>query len=408
MSDSPKLPYGRHTIDQDDINAVVEVLRSDYLTSGPAVERFEGALCEVTGAAHAVACTNGTTALHLAAAALGIGPEDWVVVPAVTFLATANAARYVGAEVAFADVDPGTGLMTPETLEATLERCARDHRRVRVAFPVHLNGQVVDLPGVGTVAGDAGVDVVDDACHAIGATFDSPVGASRVGDGAHAAMSTFSFHPVKTVAMGEGGAVTTNDPSLADRLRRLRNHGMTRNPDQFTEREQAFDAGTPNPWYYEMPDPGHNFRASDLHCALGASQLSKLHRFVADRQSLVDHYDQALEPLAPAIRPVERVTTCEPAWHLYVALVDFDALGRSRADVMRRLSERGIATQVHYLPVNRQPYYRRRYGSLELAGADAYYERCLTLPLFASMSMSDADRVVGELAAACGLGRLLD
>lgn len=403
MTTPPVLPYGRQLIEQDDIDAVVEVLRGDWLTGGPAVARFEAALSEATGAPHAVACANGTAALHMAAAALGLGPGDWVIVPAVTFLATANAARYVGAEVVFADVDPDTGLMTAETLADALARAKQKGNAVRAVFPVHLNGQVADPQGIWRVASESGLEIVDDCCHAVGTTFETPQGAARVGEGRYAKMSAFSFHPVKTVAMGEGGAVTTGDANLADRMRLLRNHGMMRDPARFTQTAEAFDAdGAPNPWYYEMAEPGYNFRASDIQCALGASQMAKLGRFVTTRRRLARRYDEKLSPLVPLVRLAGRVPGCEPAWHLYVVLIDFEALGRSRASVMRRLAEKSVGTQVHYLPVNRQPYYRARYGEIVLPGADAYYARCLSLPLFAAMTEADVDRVVDEIAAICG------
>jgi UDP-4-amino-4,6-dideoxy-N-acetyl-beta-L-altrosamine transaminase len=403
MTQQPtRLPYGLHSIDQDDIDAVSDVLRSDWLTGGPAVTRFETALSAATAAPYSVVCANGTAALHMAAAALGLGPGDHIIVPAVTFLATANAARYVDAEVVFADVDPKTGLMTVDTLSEALARAQRQGQRVRAVFPVHLNGQVADPQGIWRVASEAGLEIVDDACHAIGTTFETAQGPARAGEARYARMSVFSFHPVKTIAMGEGGAVTTADPAIAHKLRLLRSHGMTRDPRNFTQPSEAFDRdGGPNPWYYEMAEPGYNFRASDIACALGASQLGKLDRFVAARRELVARYDNLLGSLGPHIRPIDRVAGCDPAWHLYVVLIDFEALGITRATAMRRLAEKGIGTQVHYLPVNRQPYYRSRYGEINLPGANAYYERCLSLPLFATMTEADVDRVVRALAEVC-------
>jgi UDP-4-amino-4,6-dideoxy-N-acetyl-beta-L-altrosamine transaminase len=398
------LPYGRQLIDDDDVAAVVAALRGDTLTTGPLVDQFEEALAARVGARFAVSCANGTAALHLAMLALGIGPGDRVVVPALTFLATANAVRFVGAEVVFADVDPDTGLMRAHHLEEALSRAARDpdDGPVRAVLPVHLNGQAVDLDAVGAVAERHGLSVVEDACHAVGTG--DPITGRRIGDGARSAMTVFSFHPVKTIAMGEGGAVTTGDPALADRLRRLRNHGMTRDPAEFQNADLAFDAeGWANPWYYEMPEVGFNFRVTDLQCALGLSQLGKLDRFIERRRALVDRYARALTPLAPLVRPVGcgvGVENATVSWHLAVALIDFAAVGVPRGTVMRRLREVGIGTQVHYLPVNLQPYYARRYGVTPLPGADAYYARALSLPLFAGMADTDADRVVAALGAA--------
>jgi UDP-4-amino-4,6-dideoxy-N-acetyl-beta-L-altrosamine transaminase len=398
MSDRPPfLPYGRHRIEDDDVAAVAQALKSDFLTTGPTVEAFEDAFARKTEARFAVACSSGTAALHLAALALDLKPGDSTVVPTVTFLATANAARYVGADVAFADVDPDTGLLTPETTEAALKRAPG---RVRALFPVHLNGQTPDLAALGALAAQRGLALVEDACHALGATYTSAGGRKvAVGSCADATMATFSFHPVKTVAMGEGGAITTNDGTIARRLRSLRSHGMVREPSAFQVREQAFGPDSQaNPWYYEMPEPGFNYRASDIHCALGLSQLRKLDRFVTARRALAAAYDRALVPLAPIIRPLKRVPWCEAAWHLYVVRIDFKAAGVPRATLIRALLKEGIGTQVHYLPVHRQPYYRRLYGDLTLPGADAYYEQTLSLPLFVGMEESDVARVAESLA----------
>jgi len=395
------LPYGRQSIDQADIDAVVAVLKSDRLTTGPAVDRFEAAAREVTGARHAIACANGTAGLHLGTLALGLGPGDALVVPTLTFLATANCARYVGAEVLFCDVDPETGLMGPDHLEEALDRA--EGVRVRAAAPVHLSGQIADIGTIRAVASDAGLRVMEDACHALGGTYLRQGAEVRVGACADSDLAVFSLHPVKTATMAEGGIVTTSDDKLAERVARLRSHGVVRDPACFRETGQAFTEGEANPWYHEMPEVGFNYRASDLHCALGAAQLARLDSFVARRAALVAAYDRAFDGLAPAIRPAGRRAGQAPGWHLYVALIDFEALGTTRAAVMNALREQGIGTQVHYLPVHRQPYYRDRYGAIDLPGADAYYARCLSLPLFPDMDGADIDRVVASLKLACGL-----
>ncbi len=392
------LPYGRQDIGDDDVAAVERVLRSDFLTTGPATREFETAFAAAVGAAHAVACANGTAALHLASLAIELGPDDLAVVPSVTFLATANAPRLCGAEIRFADVDPDTGLMQPEHLEAALKAAGG---KAKAVFPIHLNGQCGDSVGIEALARKHGLAIIEDACHALGGSYGGPDGAAfRIGACGHADMASFSFHPVKTIAMGEGGAITTNDAALAERMARLRNHGMTRDPETFSERDQAFDgAGEPNPWYYEMHEPAFNYRASDIHCALGLSQLRKLDRAVERRRALAARYDALLEPLAPTVKPVARNAGCRAAWHLYVALIDFEALGIERADLIRRLRAQGIGTQVHYLPVHRQPYYRARYGAQQLPGADRYYARILSLPLHTRMEDGDVERVVEAIAA---------
>ena len=390
----PFLPYGRQVIEDDDIAAVTEVLRGDYLTTGPAVARFEKALATYVGAKHAVVCANGTAALHMAARALDLGDGKKIIVPAITFLATASAPHMNGAEIVFADVDPATGLMTPETFHQALARTGR----ADAVFNVHLNGQCGALEEIAAIARANGMKIVDDACHTLGAAYvGNNNGVSHIGANAHSDLSVFSFHPVKAIAMGEGGAVTTNDATMAKRLVLARNHGMTRDAEGFTNRDAAFDEdGNPNPWYYELVEPEFNWRANDIQCALGLSQLRKLDRFLARRRGIVAAYDTLLAPYAPILRPLARTRTCLPAWHLYVARIDFEAAGITRAALMRALASEGIGTQVHYFPVHRQPYYAKRFGA-ELPGADRYYAQALSLPLSAAMDGDDVERVVTAL-----------
>jgi UDP-4-amino-4,6-dideoxy-N-acetyl-beta-L-altrosamine transaminase len=387
MADSalPFLPYGRQTIEDDDVAAVAAALRADFLTTGPTVEAFETAFAHKVGAQHAVAAANGTATLHLAMLALGVGEGEVCVVPSITFLATANCARYVGAEVVFADVDPDSGLMTPDTLAQALSRAGE--RRVRAVLPVHLRGDVCDLPALRAMAAAAGAVLVEDAPHALGSvgTFDGV--AHPVGDGAYCAFASFSFHPVKTLATGEGGMLTTNDANLAARARSLRGHGMLR------------PAGS-DPWWYEMPELGFNYRIPDVLCALGLSQLAKLDRFTARRRALAALYAERLAALAPTVRLAESPAWSDPALHLLTVLIDFEAAGTTRRAVVEALKAKGVGSQVHYIPVHRQPYYIARYGLLDLPGADAWYDRCLTLPLYPGMADGDVDRVVEALIEA--------
>jgi UDP-4-amino-4,6-dideoxy-N-acetyl-beta-L-altrosamine transaminase len=393
------LPYGRQSIDEDDIAAVAEVLRSEFLTTGPMAGKFEEAFARTVDAPHAVVCSSGTAALHLAALALDIGAGDQVVVPTLTFLATANAVRLAGGEVVFADVDPDSGLLTEGTLEAAL----RTKGKAKAVFPVHLTGQTVAMPEIAQIARHEGLKVVEDACHALGTTYRDKNETVTVGATAHSDLACFSFHPVKAIAMGEGGAVTCRDPALAARISRLRNHGMERRPDALEYPNEARDpAGRAKPWYYEMPEIGLNYRASDIHCALGLRQLAKFERFMAKRRELTARYDEALADLAPVVRPVRRVPGCDPVFHLYGVLIDFSAVGRSRAEVMGALKERNVGTQVHYVPVHRQPYYRKRYGDIDLPGARAYYERCLSLPLFPGMELDEVDQIADALRTVIG------
>jgi len=371
------LPYGRQTIEDDDIAAVVEALRSDFLTTGPRVEQFEHAVADRVGARHAIACSNATAGLHLAMLALKAGPGEVAIVPSITFLSTANAVRMVGAEVEFADVDPDSGLMTPATLEAALARAKG--RKIAAVLPVHLRGDVADMPAISALAKDAGAFVIEDAAHAIGSASD----AGSVGACDHSAMTVFSFHPVKTIATGEGGMVTTADDHLAHRLRHLRSHGMSRPADK--------------PWTYEMDELGFNYRLPDINCALGVSQMTKLDRFIKRRRALAVQYAALLAPHANRIKIATTPPGSRAALHLFTVLIDFAALGVERGEVITRMKAAGIGSQVHYPPVHTQPYYQQLNPGLTLPGADAWYARTLSLPLFPGMTDDDPGRVVDAL-----------
>jgi dTDP-4-amino-4,6-dideoxygalactose transaminase len=266
------------------------------------------------------------------------------------------------------------------------------------------------MKAIAAAARSRGVAVIEDACHALGTIYTTgDAHEGIVGDCHFSDMAAFSLHPVKTVAMGEGGVITTNDTAVAKKLRLLRNHGLERDSTAWRNHDLAFDGnGKPNPWYYEMHQPGFNYRATDIHCALGLSQMKKLARFVGERRRLVGIYDRLIAHLAPAIRPITRPTGCEPGWHLYTVLIDYAAIGIARADLMRRLQRRGIGTQVHYIPVHRQPYYAHHLSTPELPGARRFYERCLSLPLFPGMNEGDVMRVVDALSVEIGQDRRLD
>lgn len=387
----PFLPYGRQVIDEDDIAAVTRALTSDYLTTGPEIGAFEAEFADSVDAPHAVACNSATAALHLAYHGLGLTAGDIAIVPAITFVATANAARYCGAEVVFADVDPETGLMTPDTLSEAL---ARAGSRARLVAPVHLAGVVCDMAGLAEIARPAGLAIVEDSCHALASRDDSgqPAGACPFSDAA-----TFSFHPVKTLACGEGGMVTTPNAALADQMRLARSHGVVREAIRLMRPE-----GADQPWWYEMQSLGWNYRMPDINAALGRSQLAKLAMFAARRRALSAAYDAALADLAPVVRPPADRPGVDPCRHLYNVRIDFDAAGVSRADLMAGLQAHGIGSQVHYIPVNRQPYYAEASSTPDLPGAEAYYARTLSLPLYPAMSDDDPVRVVAALKAVLG------
>lgn len=375
------LPYGRQVIDEADIEAVVRVLRSDYLTTGPEVEAFERALAKKVGARFAVALCNGTAALHAACFAADIGPDDNVIVPAITFLATANCVRYVGSEPVFVDVSPTSGLVEPEHIERRLEKTTK------AVIPVHLTGRPVDLAPIAKAAQSKGAIVIEDAAHALGASYrGETIGSCRYSD-----MTVFSFHPVKHVTTGEGGAVTTNDEGLARRLRLFRNHGMVHD-------QAELQRTSPGPWYYEQHALGFNYRITDIQCALGSSQLAKLDGFIERRRDIAAQYDQLLESV-DGVTPIDGgVEGANSAYHLYSVLMDFDGLGLTRAEVMVALRERGVGSQVHYIPVPSQPYYEARgWRADDFPGALSYSAHTLSLPMFPSMSDRDIAQVVDAL-----------
>ena len=391
------LPYGRHQIGEDDIEAVVEVLRSGALTAGPKPTEFEAAFAAKIGTKEAVVCSNGTTALHLAVMAAGLGPGDKAIVPTVTFLSTANAVRMTGADVVFADVDPDTGLLTLETLAAAYKKA---DGTVKAILPVHLNGQCADILSISELAKKNGSAVITDCCHALGAEY---AGGGRPGDGQYEDIACFSLHPVKSIAMGEGGMITTNNSEDAKRMRLLRSHDMKRDADDWLLKDMSFDGhDNPNPWAYEMHELAYNYRAPDILCALGLSQLKKLDQFISRRREIARLYDNALGRLNNFVKPIPKTATANSAWHLYPVLIDFDARGKERAEVMRELLSLGIGTQVHYIPVSYQPYYRELYGFQRFPGAQAYYERVLSLPIFPAMRDKDVTVVVSALEKVLG------
>ena len=396
------LPYGRQSIDADDIAAVAAALQADYLTTGPGVGQFEAAFAETVGAKYAVASNSGTAALHLACIALGLTPDDAVIVPTLTFLATANAARFCGAEVIFADVDPASGRLTVESFAAALKRAGS--AKVKAVLPVHLNGHCADMVAIRSLADKNGIRIVEDACHALGTRHQAGNGSvAEVGSCALSDMACFSLHPVKTMTTGEGGVTTTNDEQQYREMQLYRSHGMSRDPASFRHKDLAFTSdGQANPWYYEMHALGWNYRITDFACALGTSQLKKLPAFIQRRREIAALYDRLLQPLAPVLKTVTGQAGDDSALHLYAVLIDFAAIGTSRAAFMARLRELGVGTMVHYLPVHEQPYYRERYGRLDLPGADSYYARQLSIPLYPDMTDDDVARVVEALRRCLG------
>lgn len=373
------VPYGRQSIDDDDVAAVVEVLRSDWLTTGPAVERFESQFADVVGAAHGVAASNGTAALHLCMLAAEIGPGDEVIVTSMTFAASANCVRYVGADVVFADV-------RDDTLTIDIDHVASlVTDRTRAIVAVDYAGTPADLDPLLALADRHGLLLVEDACHAPGAVYRG----RPVGSIAH--LTAFSFHPVKHLTTGEGGMVTTDDAHLAARLRKMRNHGIE---TDFRQREEQ---GT---WAYDVAELGFNYRLSDINCALGSSQLAKLPAFVARRRELVTRYEEQLADV-PGVRTPVVGDDCESGWHLYPVRVQGEDVASTRARAFRHLRAHDIGVNVHYLPVHLHSYYQALgYRAGLCPVAEAAYDGLLSLPMWPGLAEHDQDRVVSLLAEA--------
>ena len=404
------LPYSRQWIDDDDIAAVVEALRGEYLTTGPTVQAFEEAIADFVGADYAVAVSNGTSALQLAYCAAGGATGQVLITSPITFAATASAAKRLGMTVLFSDVDPNTGLMRPDDLERALSqagiRACGDGSQVGVVAPVHLCGAACDVAGIAEVAGRYGLSVVDDAAHALGARYRSDKDADPVSVGGLSASkaTTFSFHPVKPMTTLEGGVVTTNDAAVAEAIRSLRHHGVVRDPGAWQNSAEGFAAdGKPNPWYYEIHEAASNERISDVQCALGIAQLQKLPKRQQMRQQLAALYDEKLGAL-PNVQANQCDESSGHARHLYAARVDFGAAGMERATVVNALRAKGIGTQVHYVPLPAMPAFGSSVADwrAELPGAAAYYDATLSLPLFPQMAADDIERVCDALGEVLG------
>jgi UDP-4-amino-4,6-dideoxy-N-acetyl-beta-L-altrosamine transaminase len=379
------IPYGRQSLDQADIDAVVEVLKSDWLTQGPTIERFEAAMAERCEAGFGVAVCNATAALHIACLAAGLGEGDWLWTSPNTFLASANCGRYCGADVDFVDIDPLTWNLDVNALKHKLESAEREGKLPKVLVAVAFSGQSCDMRAIAELSRRYGFVVIEDASHAVGASY-----AGRpVGCGEYADMTVFSFHPVKIVTTGEGGLVLTNSPERAEHLRRLRSHGMTRDPVQM-------DAPSHGPWYYQQVELGFNYRITDMQAALGLSQLNKLDGFLTRRRQLVARYQAFLADL-PLTLPTPQ-PEAESAWHLYVVRLQTERLQHSHRQIFEGLRAAGIGVNVHYIPVHLQPYYRDLgFAAGDFPQAEAYYAQAISLPLFPAMSDEQQDFVVDQL-----------
>jgi UDP-4-amino-4,6-dideoxy-N-acetyl-beta-L-altrosamine transaminase len=379
------IPYGRQHISEADIEAVVGVLRSDFLTQGPAVPAFERAVCELTGATYGVAVNSATSALHIACMALGLGPGDRLWTVPITFLASANCARYCGADVDFVDIDPVTRNICIEALEQKLELAKRQDSLPKILVPVHFTGRPCNMAHIRELSKRYGFFVIEDASHAVGSIYQgSPIGSGRYSD-----ITVFSFHPVKIVTSAEGGMAMTNDAELAHRMQLLRSHGMERDPSRFLDSAEGS-------WIYDMQSLGFNYRLTDVHATLGLSQLHRLDEFIVRREALVARYDALLSSLpvtCPA--PLEDMRS---AWHLYVVELQTN---RARAGVFEAMRKAGVGVAVHYIPVHLQPYYRDLgFRSGDYPQSERYYAKALTLPLYPDLSDAQQETVVRALGEA--------
>ena len=380
------IPYGRQNINQADIDAVVEVLTSDFLTQGPAVDSFEQALAAKTGAKHAIAVVNATAALHIACLALDLGPGDRLWTTPITFVASANCGRYCDATVDFVDIDPETFNMSASALQQKLQRAEKNGTLPKVIVVVHMCGQSPEMDRIAQLARAYDIRIIEDASHAVGASYmGSPVGSSTYSD-----ITVFSFHPVKIVTTGEGGAAVTNDSHLAARMVRLRSHGITRDETLMTSESDG-------PWYYQQLELGFNYRITDIQAALGLSQLTRLDGFIARRRAIAIQYDASLEHLPVALPG--RLSSAASSWHLYVVRLQ-DA--SRHLDVFKSLRSQGIGVNVHYIPVHLQPYYRQLgFGIGDYPAAEDYYARAISLPIYPDLDDNSQKKVVAALESAC-------
>lgn len=384
------IPYGRQDISEDDIKAIVDVLRSEFLTQGPVVPAFEKAVVDYCGVGHAVAVNSATSALHIACLALGVGVGDSVWTTPVTFVASANCARYCGADVDFVDIDPRTYNMSVEVLAAKLVQAEKSGKLPKVVIPVHLCGQSCEMETIHALSKKYGFRIIEDASHAIGGRYkDEQVGNCRYSD-----ITVFSFHPVKIITTGEGGMAVTNDASLAIRMARLRSHGITRNASEMTHAPDG-------PWYYQQIELGFNYRMTDIQAALGLSQMRRLDEFVTQRHAIARKYDQLFKQL-PVMAPWQHPDSYS-GLHLYVVRVQPGAIKATHREVFERLRVSGVGANLHYIPIYRQPYYERLgFSPTGFPEAERYYAEAITLPMYPGLTEAQQLEVVQRLMTPIG------
>lgn len=385
------IPYGRQDITQTDIDAVVGVLQSDFLTQGPMVPRFEQSVAQHVGATHALAVNSATSALHIACLALGLGPGDRLWTTPITFVASANCALYCGADVDFVDIDPRTYNLCPQALALKLEQAEREGTLPKVVVPVHLCGQPCDMQAIHALSQRYGFKIIEDASHAIGGKYQGEfIGNSRYSD-----ITVFSFHPVKIITTAEGGMALTNDEALANKMALLRSHGITRDPAQMTREADG-------PWYYQQTDLGFNYRMTELQAALGVTQMQRLDQYVARRHQLARRYDDLLTGL-PLTAPWQHADSYS-GLHLYVIRLQLDKIQKTHRQVFEALRELGIGVNLHYIPVHTQPYYERMgFKPDDFPQSQTYYQEAISIPMFQTMSDEQQDEVIQALKKSLGV-----
>ena len=385
-----KIPYGKHYVDQDDIDAVINILKYNNLTQGPAVLSFEKAIAKYVGVKYAVAISSWTAGLHLAYLAAGLNKNDKLITTPLTFVATSNAALYCSAKPIFSDIDPLTINLSIDKLTKTI----KENPDAKIITPVHYAGLACKMNEIKKIADNNNLIVIEDAAHALGAKYED---GTMVGNCKYSLMTGFSFHPVKSIAAGEGGMITTNDEEIYKRLLRLRSHGINKGDDTYKNKKLAYTKGLNNPWYYEMQELGYNFRITDIQCALGESQLKKLDKFITRRLEIVKKYDQAFKNFKN-LTPIQNETRNQSSHHIYPIRINFKKANISRAELMIKLSDENILTQVHYMPVPMHPYYQAmKYNIDNYQNSLDYYNETLSLPLYYTLSEKEQDKVINLL-----------
>lgn len=393
------IPYGKQSIDRDDIRAVIACLQSDWLTQGPKVKEFEEALAGYCGARYAVAVSSGTAALHIACLAAGIRKGDEVITTPITFVASANCIVFCGGKPVFADIQKDTNNIDPKEIRR------KSNLRTKAIIPVDFAGHPCDIENIHRIAKEYDLVIIEDGCHALGAQYkaqgsklDVAKQWLKVGTCEHADMTVFSFHPVKHITTGEGGMILTNNADYYKKLNVLRSHGITKDLERFVSKDDVLDKTFYGPWYYEMQELGFNYRITDIQCALGLSQLKKLDSFVERRRAIAVHYNEAFKCIEAVKIPSEPENT-QSSYHLYTLQVDFDRINKSRTDFMEELKMKEVSIQVHYIPVHLQPYYKKQFNCQEgdYPNAESYYRRTISLPLYPAMTDGDVSKVISAV-----------